>query len=227
MSSNLVVSLYWYEAPFFVLSIISHGDGFRERRAREWLIPIGIIIFFILSLSSTRTLKSRVPRAFSFVGFSHPQASSTNVIFFYPQRGYVTVYWSRIRVLSSPSEGRPLAAVIINDCWIPWFIVWYFRCCWPELSAALTHSELRIKSRTCSSTRTECRTRTQTRIEFRTRTQIAESSSTVSTLRLELSATFSHSDLRIKFLTRTRNSESSSIVSTLRSKLSAAFSHSS
>ena len=71
MSSNLVVSLYWYEALFFILSVISHGDGFRERRALEWLIPIGIIIFyFILSLSDTRILKSWVPRAFSFVGSS-------------------------------------------------------------------------------------------------------------------------------------------------------------
>ena len=55
---------------FFILSVISHGDGFRERRALEWLIPIGIIIFFILSLSDTRILKSRVLRAFSFVGHS-------------------------------------------------------------------------------------------------------------------------------------------------------------
>ena len=48
------------------------------------------------------------------------QESSSNLTFFLdPQRGYVTVYWLRIRVLSSPSEGRPLAAVIINDCWIP------------------------------------------------------------------------------------------------------------
>ena len=43
------------------------------------------------------------------------QESSSNATFFLdPQRGYVTVYWSRIRVLSSPSEGRPLAAVIIT-----------------------------------------------------------------------------------------------------------------
>ena len=49
--------------------VMGHGDGFRERRALEWLIPIEIIIFFILSLSGTRTLKSRVLRAFSFVGF--------------------------------------------------------------------------------------------------------------------------------------------------------------
>ena len=38
-------------------------------------------------------------------------------------------------MLSSPSEGRPLAAVIINDCWIPWFIS-------SELSATFSHSDL-------------------------------------------------------------------------------------
>ena len=83
MSANIVGPLYWYEATlFYILSVIRHDDGFRERRALEWLIPIGIIIFFILSLSGTRTLKSRVLGAFSFVGFSHPQASSSNVTFF-------------------------------------------------------------------------------------------------------------------------------------------------
>ena len=61
--------------------------------------------------------------------------SSSNVTFLDPQRGYVTVYWSRIRVLSSPSEGRPLAAVTINDCWILWFIN-------SELSATFSHSDL-------------------------------------------------------------------------------------
>ena len=47
----------------------------------------------------------------------------------------MTVYWSRIRVLSSPSEGRPLAAVTINDCWIPWFIN-------SELGGTFSHSDL-------------------------------------------------------------------------------------
>ena len=54
-----------------------------------------------------------------------------------PQHAYVTVYWSWIRVLSSPSEGRPLAAVIINDCWIPWVIN-------SELGATSSHSDLII-----------------------------------------------------------------------------------
>ena len=57
---------------------------------------------------SLATIKSRVP-ALHFLD---------------PQRGYVTVHWLRIRVLSSPSEGRPLAAVNINDCWIP-VVYWY------------------------------------------------------------------------------------------------------
>ena len=48
MSANIVGPLYWYEATlFFILSVISHGDGFRERRALEWLIPITIIIYFL------------------------------------------------------------------------------------------------------------------------------------------------------------------------------------
>ena len=47
----------------------------------------------------------------------------------------MTVYWSRIRVLSSPSEGRPLAAVTINDCWIPWFIN-------SDLGGTFLHSDL-------------------------------------------------------------------------------------
>ena len=61
----------------------------------------------LFPLLVSRTLKCRVPTLFLFD----------------PQREYVTAYWSRIRVLSSPSEGRLLAAVIINDCRIPWFTV--------------------------------------------------------------------------------------------------------
>ena len=32
MSSNLVVSLYWYEVTFLTLSVISRGDECREGR---------------------------------------------------------------------------------------------------------------------------------------------------------------------------------------------------
>ena len=80
-------------------------------------VPIGIIIFFcVYKLSDTRHIKSRVLRdLFPLLDTRNYQESSSNATFFLdPQRGYVTVYWLRIRVLSSPSEGRPLAAVIIT-----------------------------------------------------------------------------------------------------------------
>ena len=79
-------------------------------------VPIGIIIYFcVYKLSDTRHKESSSARYFSFVGHSQlSRVEFQRYIFLDPQRGYVTVYWLRIRVLSSPSEGRPLAAVIIT-----------------------------------------------------------------------------------------------------------------
>ena len=68
-----------------------------------------------IKLSDTRHIESSSARSFSFVGHSQlSRVEFQRYIFLDPQRGYVTVYWLRIRVLSSPSEGRPLAAVIIT-----------------------------------------------------------------------------------------------------------------
>ena len=83
------------------------------------LAPSRVEFWELFPLLVSRTLKSRVP----------------TLLFLDPQRGYVTVYWSRIWVLSSPSEGRPLATVIINDCWIPCFINL-------ALGATSSHSDL-------------------------------------------------------------------------------------
>ena len=85
---------------------------------------ISIYIFYFITLRHSHPQESSSV-SFFFVG--HLQTSRVEFqcyIFLDPQRGYVTNYWSRIRVLSSPSDGRPLAAVIINDCWIPG-VYWY------------------------------------------------------------------------------------------------------
>ena len=82
-------------------------------------------IFYFITLRHTHPQESS--SASFFLCWSLPNIKSrvpTLHFFLDPQRGYVTVYWSRIRVLSSTSEGRPLAAVIINDCWIPG-VYWY------------------------------------------------------------------------------------------------------
>ena len=73
----------------------------------------------MLSLSRSYLQESSAESFFLcwFLALSRVEFQRT--FFLDPQRGYVTAYWSRIRVLSSPSEGRPLAAVLINNCWIP------------------------------------------------------------------------------------------------------------
>ena len=83
----------------------------------------------MLSLSYSHPQESSIESFFLCWFLAPSSVEDQRYIFLDPQRGYVTVYWSRIRVLSSPSEGRPLAAVIINDCWIPivgrtlWFLL--------------------------------------------------------------------------------------------------------
>ena len=81
-------------------------------------------------------------------------------------------------MLSSPSEGRPLAAVIINDCWIPWFIN-------SELGATSSHSDLiggfPLKHSQISTLRPEL--------------SPAFQHSQISTLRPELSPAFQHSQI--------------------------------
>ena len=112
---------YWYEAPFFILSLISHGDGFRECRVLEWLIPIGtIIISWILA-----TVGSRVPIYFFFIRIITiiKSRASNSSIFLSCSAGTTGTwlfYWLRNRGLSSPSEGRPLALFVISTAGSSW-----------------------------------------------------------------------------------------------------------
>ena len=92
-------------------------------------------VFYFITLRHSHPQKSSSGNFFFCWYIASSSVEFQRYIFLDHQRGYVTVYWSRIRVLSSPSEGRPLAAVIINDCWIPWFIS-------SELGATFSNSDL-------------------------------------------------------------------------------------
>ena len=127
MSSNQVVSLYWYEATLsFIWSVISHGDGFRKRRALYRVTDFhrDYYIFYFITLRHLHPQESNSASFFLCWSLANTKSRVPTLHFFYPRRGYVTVYWSQIRVLSSPSEGSSLAAVIINNCWIPG-VYWY------------------------------------------------------------------------------------------------------
>ena len=139
----------------------------------------------------------------------------------------MTVYWSRIRVLSSPSEGRPLAAVTINDCWIPWFIN-------SELGGTFSHSDLiggfhhqHSQISTLRSALSDQHSQIST-----LRSALSEQYSQISTLRSALSdqysqistlrSTFSDQHSQISTL-RSAFSDQHSQISTLRPELSATF----